>query len=819
MLNGSIKDCKKICSLLLVFTLILSVLSSLSVSAADAAESIVNNFDDDAEYTTGTWWTFHQQYLKRNGKTIGQNGITREETTDANGNPTNSAKFTCAQQWKYSTPSAIAVYDPNGNDWYKTAAGVKYNISFKYKIQNAWEEANTVELILKKGDFSKYSSGSTVIKMTGSNPLKRTDALNQWVTLSGSFTASDDSNLWITATTNASNDTTVEWGININVFIDDITLTPEPPVICHVYNGKDVKLVRTETFGELVKPVRSGYVFKGFYLDANKTVPAEDSAAIGTVSELWTKWEAAAATEAIVNNYDEENISYTDGSVYEVNRKINGILSTTPRIFAGGAHVENTSDAEGDQTKALRFVKCRDRNARYGNQFWIYDNTSPDYRIFKPKANTKYKMSLKYMLTKAPESKYSLQVSVRHNNTKNSEWYTLNPEMQYVAGLTYADNLGGTIAADTPLNTWYTLEGTFTTKDISELYVAVSTTWEGNDDRYDTEGEIWIDNIVLQEVVELEYGKTGDLNDDAEIDIRDLVILKKMSAGVIAATWAADIDKNYTAADASDLASLRSLILGCNSVPLTLGDKTLIWNDEFDSYGLDNSKWGFTDYIMNNGEAVYQNISENTDVNSGILKMKVNKVGNNKFTLSNAVTTAGKFHFRYGYIEMRAKMPFSTGAFPAFWMKSDCYDQSENAYGEIDVAECYADTVHTQLHTWRRTAGAETYVNDRPHSSEVPNYKFMTEEAKNEWHTYGLDWTPDEMKFYVDGNLIGTVVHSDELFDEYYYLILTNEIFTETLIQQNWANVEGVRALTYNDSMPQMLVDYIRVYQDANMVS
>ena len=101
------------------------------------------------------------------------------------------------------------------------------------------------------------------------------------------------------------------------------------------------------------------------------------------------------------------------------------------------------------------------------------------------------------MLTKAPESKYSLQVSVRHNNTTNSEWYTLNPEMQYVAGLTYANNLGGTIAADTPLNTWHTLEGTFTTKDISELYVAVSTTWEGNDGRYDTEGEIWIDKYCV----------------------------------------------------------------------------------------------------------------------------------------------------------------------------------------------------------------------------------------------------------------------------------------------------------------------------------
>ena len=52
---------------------------------------------------------------------------------------------------------------------------------------------------------------------------------------------------------------------------------------------------------------------------------------------------------------------------------------------------------------------------------------------------------------------------------------------------------------------------------------------------------------------------------------------------------------------------------------------------------------------MSNSDAIYNNSETNTNVSEGSLNMKVHKAGNNKFSLSETLTTQGKMQFKYGY--------------------------------------------------------------------------------------------------------------------------------------------------------------------------
>ncbi|HEX4079568.1 MAG TPA: glycoside hydrolase family 16 protein [Rhizomicrobium sp.] len=106
--------------------------------------------------------------------------------------------------------------------------------------------------------------------------------------------------------------------------------------------------------------------------------------------------------------------------------------------------------------------------------------------------------------------------------------------------------------------------------------------------------------------------------------------------------------------------------------------------------------------------------------------------------VSGVITTQPSFWQRYGYFEMRAKIPNGKGLWPAFWLLPK--DQSWPP--EIDVVEAVGDashiysTVHTTLDP---AAGVEAHI------------------APNAFHTFAVSWDPRLVVWYVDGRRIGAV--------------------------------------------------------------
>ena len=181
----------------------------------------------------------------------------------------------------------------------------------------------------------------------------------------------------------------------------------------------------------------------------------------------------------------------------------------------------------------------------------------------------------------------------------------------------------------------------------------------------------------------------------------------------------------------------------------------LVWSDEFSTDGLpDPSKWAY-DTGMNkagwhNRERQYYSPAraENAEVRGGRLVIQARKElmtqaadwGGQRYT-SSRLLTKGLSEWTYGFFEVRAKLPCGKGSWPAIWMLNSAVDWPRG--GELDIMEHVGrqpgrvlSTVHTGAAHGKGTGDA----------AQVPD-------ACTAFHDYQLHWTPQELRFGVDGKV------------------------------------------------------------------
>ena len=189
---------------------------------------------------------------------------------------------------------------------------------------------------------------------------------------------------------------------------------------------------------------------------------------------------------------------------------------------------------------------------------------------------------------------------------------------------------------------------------------------------------------------------------------------------------------------------------------------TMVWNDEFDgegnvnTNGVDLDKWGFqngngTEYGNpgwgNNELQFYR--EENTRVEDGklIITAKEEDHKGSKYT-SGKLVTDSTFAKAYGKFEARMKLPEGTGFWPAFWMMpKDSVYGGWAVSGEIDIMEARGRLIN-------QVGAAIHYGRNWPNNKHSGGtYVFPEGEDFTDFHTYGIEWEPGEIRWYVDGEL------------------------------------------------------------------
>ena len=131
----------------------------------------------------------------------------------------------------------------------------------------------------------------------------------------------------------------------------------------------------------------------------------------------------------------------------------------------------------------------------------------------------------------------------------------------------------------------------------------------------------------------------------------------------------------------------------------------------------------------------------NVRVEGGILRLisKKENYGGRNYT-SGAVHTKGKFSLLYGKVEMRAKLPKGQGLFPAFWMMTN---KDDTWLPEIDLVEMLGhrpDEIWMVLHR----LDENNRLTSRSNSYKGEDYSIG-------FHTFGIEWSPDTITWFIDG--------------------------------------------------------------------
>jgi beta-glucanase (GH16 family) len=247
---------------------------------------------------------------------------------------------------------------------------------------------------------------------------------------------------------------------------------------------------------------------------------------------------------------------------------------------------------------------------------------------------------------------------------------------------------------------------------------------------------------------------------------------------------------------------------------------TLVWSDEFNGpagSGVDSAKWtaetgggGWGNQELE----YYTNTTNNAALDgAGNLVIKAIKetlprknrcwYGQCQYTSARLITK-NKFSQAYGRFEARLKIPYGQGLWPAFWMLGSNIDTvSWPNCGELDIMENIGrepsivhGTIHGPGYSGANGIGAAYSLSGGQRFADG-------------FHVFAVEWQPNVIRWYVDGNLYQTRTPSDLpagtnwVFDHPFFMILN------VAVGGGWPGNPDATTV-----FPQtMMVDYVRVYR------
>ena len=259
----------------------------------------------------------------------------------------------------------------------------------------------------------------------------------------------------------------------------------------------------------------------------------------------------------------------------------------------------------------------------------------------------------------------------------------------------------------------------------------------------------------------------------------------------------------------------RLLIFIVLSFPTFAQQGRLVWSDEFDGesgapnpelwsyeYGdgcPNNCGWG------NHEIQYYTDALKNAHVENGLLVIEAHKemMGGMQYT-SAKLNSKKSGSWKFGRIDVRARIPQGLGTCPAIWMLPADWKYGGWPFsGEIDIMEHVGwtkDTLYGTVHT-----DAYNHMN-----GTQKGRKFFQNEMGLRFHTYSIIWSEEKIDFLLDDKVYYTFANdgkgsSSWPFDQPFYLILNISV---------GGNFGGARGVEVENIWPQrMEIDYVRVYQ------
>ena len=246
----------------------------------------------------------------------------------------------------------------------------------------------------------------------------------------------------------------------------------------------------------------------------------------------------------------------------------------------------------------------------------------------------------------------------------------------------------------------------------------------------------------------------------------------------------------------------------------------LVWADEFDTNGaIDATKWHHQTQLPQGGswyngeQQHYTNRIENSSVNNGFLDITAIKESFTDQGQTKQYTSArlnSKFAFTYGRVDVRAKLPFGDGTWPAIWTLGKNINEDggfwDSQYGTAGWPACgEIDIMEHGLHPTNQVSVA--IHTPSSYGSTVNTSIQPLADVANDFHVYSMNWSPDQITFLIDG--VGFYTYNPAVKNDD-----TWPFYLEQYLLLNIAMGGNGGAIDPNFSQSSMVIDYVRVYQN-----
>ena len=251
-----------------------------------------------------------------------------------------------------------------------------------------------------------------------------------------------------------------------------------------------------------------------------------------------------------------------------------------------------------------------------------------------------------------------------------------------------------------------------------------------------------------------------------------------------------------------------------NTLPIF---KNLVWGDEFNYEGkINQSLWHLQTIPIDNGSWANNELQHYTEnikncfVKDGYLNIVAIKEEIEIYGSSKSYSSArlnSKFDFKYGRIDVKAKLPSSSGTWPAIWTLGSDIDEignylgenkGENPWpycGEIDIMEQNGwdkSDLYNVLHFHN------TGTNKKDEMKKISSIS-----NSNEFNVYSLVWTKKRIYWLLNNNITYEHKKMDVMpFDNNHYLLLNLAI----------GGVLGGK-VPEKFHKESMVIDYVRIFQ------
>ncbi len=237
----------------------------------------------------------------------------------------------------------------------------------------------------------------------------------------------------------------------------------------------------------------------------------------------------------------------------------------------------------------------------------------------------------------------------------------------------------------------------------------------------------------------------------------------------------------------------------------------LVFSDEFNAHSINTEKWFAEDgAIVGYGDAAALMHFKPNRIKDDGNNLVISTVLGSEGYISGHITTQNSMSMRYGYVEVRAKMR----AVPGFWARLSLINQSDNKknVSQIDVFNSLAsnDTIFASAGILESDKYYSTYLKlleptyECYRSGSLENGKVLND---NEFHTYGVEWTPNSIRYFIDGVSYGTVEIGADKFKEF----RETELYLDFTMGVNLTEQEAIDEVAMWPL--DVCVDWVRVYQ------